>query len=148
MKFQKPTFDSSQQVYLSDIKEGIRCEATRNDEKQFTPELPTFYTAIKDSFTDTIIQQTKGWFRKPLTKEWLEGRITFHIPTQEIPEEFEGKCIWELKSLHISKEKFDFMFGLVQMKEAEQVMISFEEPEAEIVKQPNEKEQMTRRFED
>jgi hypothetical protein len=148
MKFQKPTYDSSQQVYLSDIKEGIRCEAIRNDEKQFEPEVSTFYTAVKESFTDTIIQQTKGWFRKPLTKEWLEGRITFHIPTQDIPEGFEGHCIWVLKSLRISKEKFDFTFGLVEMKEAEKVIISFEEPEPELAKKPSEKEQMTRRFED
>ena len=148
MKFQKPTFDSLQQVYLSEIKEGIRCEATRNDEKQFTPDISTFYTTIKDSFTDMIIQQTKGWFQKPLTKEWLQTRITFHIPTQEIPEEFEGQCIWDLKSLRISKEKFDFIFGLVEMKEAEKVMISFEEPEPEVIKQPSEKQQMTRRFED
>lgn len=129
MKFQKPTFDSVQQVYLSDIKQGIRCEASRNDEKVFEPELSTFYTSIKDSFTDTIIQQTKGWFSKPLTKEWLETRVAFHFPTESIPEEFEGHCIWEMKTLRISKNNFDFGFGLVEMKEAEKVVISFEEPE-------------------
>jgi hypothetical protein len=144
MKLQKPTFDSTQQVYVSVIKEGIRCEAQRNDEKQYEPNITSFYTSMKDTFTDVVIQQTKGWFSKVLTKEWLDQRIFFHIPTESIPEDFEGRCIWELQSLRISKEKFDFLFGLVQMIEAEKVMISFDEPEPQVQTQLQTKTEETK----
>jgi hypothetical protein len=130
MKIQKPTFEAEKQVYLSEIKEGFRCEAIRDAERQYTPPLPSFYTSIKDSFMESVIQQTKGWFRKPLTKEWLEPRVVFHIPTETIHEDFEGTCVWEIEKLKISKEKFDFFFKLVETKADEQLMISFEEPES------------------
>jgi hypothetical protein len=129
MKIQKPTFDSEKQVYVSEIKEGFRCEAIRDAQRQFTPPLPSFYTSMQDSFVDSVVLQTKGWFRKPLTKEWLEPRVVFHIPTETIADEFEGCCTWEINKLIISKEKFDFFFTLVETKADEQLMISFEEPE-------------------
>ncbi len=130
MKILKPTFDAEKQIYLSEIKDGFRCEAVRDAEHQYTPPLSSFYTSMKDSFMESVILQTKGWFRKPLTKEWLEQRIVFHFPTETIAEDFEGSCTWEIERLLISKEKFDFFFKLVETKADEQLMISFEEPES------------------
>jgi hypothetical protein len=130
MRIQKPTFDNTNQVYTSAITEGIRCEAILDNQRQFTPPVTSFYNSIQETFLDSIIQQTKGWFKKPLTKDWLASRVVFHIPTEIISDDFEGTCIWELKQLSISKEKFDFTFQLVETKADEQLMISFEEPES------------------
>jgi hypothetical protein len=131
MRIQKPTFDNTKHVYTSAITEGFRCEAVLDNQRQFTPLLTSFYSSMQETFLDSIIQQTKGWFRKPLTKEWLSTRVVFHIPTETIPEDFEGSCIWELKQLVISKEKFEFTFTLEEMKADESVMISFDEPETD-----------------
>lgn len=125
MKFGKPQYNAENKVYLSDIKEGFRCEADLDD-GEYKPPLTSFLQTFRESLVTTVIESTKGWFSKPLTVEWLRNRIEFDIPTESL-NGFEGHVVWQAQRLTISKEKFIFHFGITETKEAPKVVIDFQE---------------------
>jgi hypothetical protein len=86
-----------------------------------------------------LIKSTQGWFSKPLTEEFLKGKIQYDIPTsvpEQVAETFEGLVEWQIQRLIISKEQFLFVCVIVNTVEDEKVSLEFpEEPEA---KEPEE----------
>jgi hypothetical protein len=75
-----------------------------------------------------LIKSTQGWFSKPLTEEFLKGKIQYDIPT-DVPETFEGLVEWEIQRLIISKEQFLFVCVVAKTVEDEKVSLEFpEEP--------------------
>ena len=121
MKFGKPHYDAQQKVFVSEIKEGFRCEAELED-AEFKPPITSFLVTLRDSLTQDVLRQTNGWFSKPLTEDWLRSKIELDIPT-DILNGFEGSVCWQAKRLTISKEKFIFHFEIDETREAEKVMI-------------------------
>jgi hypothetical protein len=141
MKFGKPTYVAEQKIYSSQITDGFRCEVMR-EANTFTPALESFLPSMKFTLTQAIIQNTKGWFTKPLTESWLADRIQILYPIEDLSADFEGTLIWEGKSLVISKDKFIFGCELVEKKGLEKVMIEFPEDEPPVRrKEPLTKEQ-------
>jgi hypothetical protein len=97
------------------------------------PLIEELTKGLYDDAIDIIITGTKGWFSKPLTQEWLQTRVKFDVPIGEIEAEFEGTVDFQVGRLIISKELFLLECPIVGKKEAEKVVISFEEeaePEA------------------
>ena len=126
MKFGKPIYLADQRSYKSEITDGFRYE-TSLENNSFSPTRETFVTTIKPSLIQTVVQNTKGWFSKPLTEAWLTDRIEILFPIQDLSQEFEGTLIWEAKELVISKDKFTFGTVLIEKKETPKVMIDFPE---------------------
>jgi len=84
--------------------------------------------ALVNGVIDTLIDSTKGWFSTPLTREWLETRVKFDIPTDAFSEpDFEGSVEYQADSLVISKEVFLFQCVAINVRKAEKVVISFED---------------------
>jgi hypothetical protein len=87
-----------------------------------------------------LIKSTQGWFSKPLTEDFLKGKIQYDIPTEiseQVTETFEGLVEWQIQKLIISKEKFLFVCVITQAIEDEKVSLEFPEelpppPEEEI----------------
>ncbi len=125
MKFAKPTYDASKKVYVSDIHEGPRYESHKDDATTYTPPLTSIPLLLGIDFPNQIVQATKTWFSKPLTTDWLSSRIQHK--TQEVADDFEGTCVWQMQKLTISKEVFLFEWGLVDQKPDEKVLIQLEE---------------------
>jgi hypothetical protein len=129
MKFCPPLYISDKKIYRSEIKEGFRCEA-ECENTLLTPSLHQFIESQKGPLVEIIIQQTKGWFSKPLTEKWLQDRIFILFPTLDVSQEFEGTLKWEATELEISKERFEVKMSLVEKVEKQKVVIDFpEEPE-------------------
>lgn len=130
MKLGKPTYNSDSKVYVCKITDGFRF-STRYEEGVFVTSDPN--TIIdKDALIDTILKATKGWFSKPLTPEFLKGKIQYTIPTSVCPEglePFEGSVDLQMDELVISKETFLFTFVITDTKEDEKVCIVFPEDE-------------------
>lgn len=125
MKFAKPTYDASKKVYGSDIHEGPRYESHKDDATTYTPPLTSVPLILGVDFPNQIVLTTKSWFSKPLTVEWLTPRIQHKL--QDVAEDFEGMCTWQMQKLTISKEVFLFEWNLVNQKPDEKVLIQLEE---------------------
>ena len=124
MKFTKPVYDPKAKVYTCDITDGFRFCVRRESGvfvKDFTECIDT---AERISH---IIKVTQGWFAKPLTNEFLKGKVKYDIPTSSISESFEGSVEWQAKSLLISKESFMFICDVVSQKEDEKMSLDFPE---------------------
>ena len=135
MKFGKPLYKSEKKIYRSEIADGFRCEVTCEN-NQLTPPIESFIHSLRTPLTQSLIQNTNGWFSKPLTESWLSEKIQLSFPTDSISDNFEGTLIWQAKDLSISKDEFVFHMELVEKREAPKVVIDFpEEPEPEEVKQ-------------
>jgi hypothetical protein len=129
MKLTKPSYNPSNNIYVSQIKDGFRFEC-EIEGKVYTPSFDDITNKFQSQETcDELLSLTKNWFTKPLTSEWLLPRLRCEIPTQGVEEDFEGKCVWEAKSLHISKENFVIHFEMIEKVNTEKVMISFHEDE-------------------
>jgi hypothetical protein len=129
MKLGKPTYNPESKVYVCKISDGFRF-STRYEEGAFVSEASTVID--KDALIDTILKATKGWFSKPLTPEFLKGKIQYTIPTTVFPEGFEsfqGSVDLQMDELVISKEIFLFTFVITDTKEDEKVCIVFPEDE-------------------
>ena len=132
MKILKPSYNSHNKVYTCELVDGFRLSVLKEGDT-ILPNLNDLTKAIYDDIIDTVIKSTKGWFSTPLTQEWLLTRVKFDIPIQDIQSEFEGTVEFQASHLVISKETFLFQCPIVSQKEAEKVVISFEE---EIVEAP------------
>ena len=135
MKFTKPTYDAKQKIYVCDVTDGVRF-SVRRESGSFVQSLNSCINS--DERIEHLVETTKGWFSKPLTSEFLKGKIHYDIPTGDIPETFEGSIEWEIRRLIISKEQFLFVYAITQMLEDEKVSLEFPEepvvePEEEIM---------------
>jgi hypothetical protein len=83
----------------------------------------------KEDIAKFVVSATQGWFSKPLTEEFLNGKIQLSIPTSSLNESFEGSVDWQMVSLTISKDVFLFAFDIIGQKEDEKICIKFEEEE-------------------
>jgi len=126
MKIHKPSYDATARLYTCQLTNGFRLQKTRED--GVTSNLYNEEEIVVTSITP-IIEGTTGWFTKPLTTDWLKGRIRLNIPTGDVPSDFEGTIIYEATGLVISKEEFTIIFKIVEMKQAEKVVIQFQEEE-------------------
>ncbi len=126
MKIHKPSYDATARLYTCQLTNGFRLQTTKEDgaTTNLYKEEEIMAAAIPP-----IIEGTTGWFTKPLTADWLKGRIRLSIPTGDVPSEFEGTIDYDATSLVISKEEFTIVFKVAQMKQAEKVVIQFQEEE-------------------
>jgi len=126
MKFTKPAYDAKARIYTCDITDGFRLCVRREGGaflKEFSDCIDT-NERIKH-----LIHATQGWFSKPLTEDFLNGKIRYDIPTEDIPPTFEGSVEWQAKKLVISKESFLFICSIVAQVEDEKLSLDFPDDE-------------------
>lgn len=126
MKFLKPAYNSQEKQYTSKVEGGVRLTAEQEGDSLLPTPLE-LKTSILTTLIPTVVEATKGWFTKPLTQEWLETRCELSLPMPE--QGFEGTIKWELTELIITKEKFRFLFSILETLPAEKVVIQLEEEE-------------------
>ena len=129
MKILKPSYNQTTKVYTCEIADGFRLTVSKEG-GVVEPSLEELTKGLYDPVIDLIIKGTKGWFSKPLTEECLQTRVKFDVPIGEIEAEFEGTVDFQAARLVISKDVFLFQCLVVAKKEAEKVVISFEEEAA------------------
>ena len=130
MKIGKATYDSDKKMYVSEITEGIRfCIEYRAGQYNPTIESIQQNENIQKVIIPAILEQTKGWFTKALQKEWLSPRLSITIPTNEIPETFEGTITIETKVLMITKDKFTVVYQIIDKKASEKIELDIVEKE-------------------
>jgi hypothetical protein len=122
MKFTKPVYDASTRIYTCNITDGFRF-CVRRESGVFVKDFAECIDT--NERISHILKATQGWFSKPLTEEFLKGKIQYDIPTSSIPELFEGSVEWEAKRLVISKEAFMFRCDIIAMQEDEKVCLDF-----------------------
>lgn len=136
MKFTKPTYDAKQRLYTCDVTDGFRF-SVRRECGSFVKDPASCIDS--DERIAHLIKSTQGWFSKPLTEEFLRGKIQYDIPTSfaSFAETFEGLVEWQIQRLIISKDHFLFVCAVTQTVEDEKVSLEFpEEPVPE--KEPEE----------
>lgn len=126
MKFTKPAYDAKARIYTCDITDGFRLCVRR--------ECGAFLKEFSDCIDTNerikhLIHVTQGWFSKPLTEDFLSGKIRYDIPTADIPPTFEGSVEWQAKKLVISKESFLFICSIVAQVEDEKLSLDFPDDE-------------------
>lgn len=126
MKFTKPSYDAKQRIYTCDVTDGFRFNM-RRESGSFVNSPESCINS--DERIAHLIKSTQGWFSKPLTEDFLKGKIQYDIPTS-VPETFEGLVEWQIQRLIISKEQFLFVCVIAHIVEDEKVSLEFpEEPE-------------------
>ena len=135
MKINKPSYNPGLKLYTCELTDGFRLSFNKED-GQIT-QLSDSESLIQ-SLLQPLIDGTKGWFTKPLTKEWLQPRISFDTPTSEIPADFEGTADYQASKLVISKEAFVFECSIIELKPVEKVMIDFKEEVADAAEEETE----------
>jgi hypothetical protein len=113
MKLGKPVYDKELKMYTCSVIDGTR---TTEPSLAETAELVEF-----------IVQNTKGWFTKPLAVDWLSQRIKLTFDTPNIPEDFQGTITWAWTDLLISKETFKLNFKVVDIVEDAKISLEDEE---------------------
>jgi len=128
MKLGRPVYSKESQTYICECKdEGIfRVESSMEGGK-WSSEPDTHLQTTRDAMISILVQETTGWFSKPLTKEWLGPRLRYTIPTSDVSPDFEGICRWTLKRVHISKESFVCEFVLSEKLSAEIPLIELQD---------------------
>jgi hypothetical protein len=143
MKFTKPTYDAKQRIYTCDVTDGFRF-SVRRECGSFVKDPASCIDS--DERIAHLIKSTQGWFSKPLTEEFLKGKIQYDIPTSfseppasfakppaSFAETFEGLVEWQIQQLIISKEQFLFVCSVTNTVEDEKVSLEFpEEHEVEV----------------
>lgn len=127
MKFTKPAYDAKTRIYTCDITDGFRLCVRRESGafvKEFTECIDT------NERVRHLIHATQGWFSKPLTEDFLNGKIRYDIPTADIPPTFEGSVEWQAKKLIISKDSFLFACAIVAQVEDEKLSLDFPDDDA------------------
>lgn len=142
MKFTKPTYDAKQRIYTCDVTDGFRF-SVRRECGSFVKDPASCIDS--DERIAHLIKSTQGWFSKPLTEEFLKGKIQYDIPTSFaeqvgvcFAETFEGLVEWEIKRLIISKEQFLFVCSVTKTVEDEKVSLEFPEEHEPEPKEPEE----------
>lgn len=134
MKFAKPSYDAKQRIYTCDITDGFRFSGRREG---------GCWVKAPESCIDSderiahLIKSTQGWFSKPLTEEFLKGKIRYDIPTS-VSETFEGLVEWQIQRLIISKEEFLFVCVITRSVEDEKMTLEFPEEPSQQEKGPEE----------
>lgn len=141
MKFGKPVYVADKKIYKCEVSGVFRCES-KCENNTLTPQPESLLSQVKGWLIPGIIENTKGWFSKPLTEAWLSDKINIHYPKEDIPEGFEGNIEWEVKELIISKDSFLFNTAIVEKKEFLKVLIEFPE---EVPPEPKQKEGVRRK---
>jgi hypothetical protein len=129
MKLEKPIYDSSAKVYSCKISDGFRFSAKHHG-GGFTSD-PT-KEIDSEVLANEVIQLTGGWFSKPLTQDFLKGKLKYNIPTSDIQPTFEGEVEFQMNNLLISKDTFLFICTVISVKEDEKICIVFPEEDAEV----------------
>ena len=127
MKFTKPAYDAKARIYTCDITDGFRLCVRREGGafvKEFSECIDTNQRIAH------LIHATQGWFSKPLTEDFLNGKIRYDIPTADIPATFEGSVEWQAKKLVISKDSFLFACAIVAQVEDEKLSLDFPDDDA------------------
>jgi hypothetical protein len=160
MKFTKPTYDAKQRIYTCDVADGFRF-SVRRECGSFVKDPASCIDS--DERIAHLIKSTQGWFSKPLTEEFLKGKIQYDIPTNvpkqvgckplasfadplasfadplaSFAENFEGLVEWQIQRLIISKEQFLFVCVIVNTVEDEKVSLEFPEEHEPEAKEPEE----------
>jgi len=130
MKINKPSYNPGLKLYTCELTDGFRLSFHK--EEGVITQLSDSESLIQ-SLLQPLIDGTKGWFTKPLAKEWLQPRISFDTPTSEIPADFEGTADYQATKLIISKDSFVFQCSIMELKPVEKVMIDFKEEGVEAV---------------
>jgi len=128
MKFTKPAYDAKARIYTCDITDGFRL-CVRRESGAFVKEFSDCIDT--NERVKHLIHATQGWFSKPLTEDFLNGKIRYDIPTADIPPTFEGSVEWQAKKLLISKESFLFICAIVSQVEDEKLSLDFPDDEHE-----------------
>jgi hypothetical protein len=130
MKINKPSYNPGLKLYTCELTDGFRLSF--NKEEGVITQLSDSESLIQ-SLLQPLIDGTKGWFTKPLVKEWLQPRISFDTPTSEIPADFEGIADYQATKLIISKDSFVFQCSILELKPVEKVIIDFKEEAVDAV---------------
>jgi hypothetical protein len=134
MKIFKPKYNAEEKVYVCELGGAKPRFAIVYDLERPMPSRDPAEIA-KDTYTNSLkhylLKETKGWFTKPLTDDWLSMRIYHDIPVVEIPAEWEGTLELTIKELVITKEKFTFIWIIDKRQEKEKVVIQLEEEDQE-----------------
>ena len=126
MKFTKPAYDAKARIYTCDITDGFRL-CVRREGGAFVKEFSDCIDT--NERVKHLIHATQGWFSKPLTEDFLNGKIRYDIPTADIPPTFEGSVEWQAKKLIISKDSFLFACVIVALVEDEKLSLDFPDDE-------------------
>jgi hypothetical protein len=138
MKLSKPVYNQEKKIYICDVKgatDFIYTSYVTSNPVEYNPTPKFFFEETLPKCISILINITQGWFSQALTEEWLIPRLTYGIPTEKIPNGFEGTVIYHPVRLHISKESFVLEFDLTDMKEEEKVRIVFQEDTPEVPKE-------------
>jgi hypothetical protein len=127
MKFTKPAYDAKTRIYTCDITDGFRL-CVRRESGAFVKEFSECIDT--NERVRHLIHATQGWFSKPLTEDFLNGKIRYDIPTADIPPTFEGSVEWQAKKLIISKDSFLFACAIVAQVEDEKLSLDFPDDDA------------------
>lgn len=128
MKLLKPVYNAELKVYNCDVQDGIRRTTVKEADN---PEIPV-PEVPNDEFVDWIITSTKGWFTKPITKEWITPRMWQVRETTGVLPSFEGTINWIVSFVSIEKDRFTIHWKVESKKEAPKVVIEFEEEKEEV----------------
>ena len=129
MKLSKPVYDSAAKLYSCEVTDGIRFSARHDTPPESCVDIP--------SLTQFLITSTKGWFSKPLTSEFLQGKVKTSFSSgaagadEKPTDTFEGTLEWAIQELVISKETFLFRHSVVNSIADEKISIEFPEESAE-----------------
>lgn len=132
MRLNKPVYNGDKKVWTCDIKEAGDLQYASDvygEPSSFTKTPASFFDETLPACVTSILSQTQGWFSKPLTEEWLIQKLTYSIPTDTIPNGFDGRVEYTPVRLHIYKEAFVVEYKLTDTKENEKVCINFHEDE-------------------
>jgi hypothetical protein len=127
MKLLKPVYNQEFKVYDSVVEDGARRIRTIEGDI-WTPPL----NEESDEYINWLIDSTKGWFTKPITKEWLTPRLEHTYETTKLRGQFEGTVEWLLTGVSITKERFFIHWKVDSFKEAPKVVIEFEEEQPDL----------------
>jgi hypothetical protein len=135
MKIFKPKYNSTEKLYVCELGgTKPRFEIVYDLERPMPTCNPQ--EIANDTYTNSLkhylVRETKGWFTKPLTEEWLSNRIHHEVPTVEKAADWEGTLGWTLKELIITKEKFTFVWIIDKQQEKEKVVIQLEDEQEEV----------------
>lgn len=129
MKIHRPNYNATIKVYTCELTDGFRLSVQKEVGEPVVPA-PVVTDTLLDSLTQTVIDSTKGWFSKPLTKEWLRPRVVLDFSSKnEVAQDFEGTVEFVAKQLLVTKEEFRIQCGIHALVPAEKVVIAFDEPE-------------------
>ena len=134
MKIGRPVYSKETQVYVCECSgDAFRFESVVEG-GQWKPELSAHLESSREQMIGTIVDGTTGWFSKPLTREWLQSKLVYKLPT-DVPTEFEGVVRWRMSRLHISKETFTCEFVVYERVMNPVPLIDLHEEEKEPVKE-------------